>query len=127
MAKKSKLNAMFEDVMHTEIEKRKNDYRWSREIAGRVMARHKKKKRLYLSAGMSSIAAAAVVLAVVTTGIDRSQSAPGYADMINTQTRGIYLSVFDSRDAAGDYDTYSTDTMMSEDIDAIIDESLMMR
>ncbi len=124
---KSRINAVFEDAMSEEIALRKGDPAWSRDISSRVLDARRRRTRYRVTAGVSTLAAAAVLFIVIMAGIDQGTNDPGYTDMINSQTRGIYLSVFNTGTARGDYQASGTDTLLSADIDAIIDESLMMR
>ena len=113
--------------MKQEITRRLNDNEWDRRIAHAVIGRRKQKITRYVyGVSLSSLAAAASLILVLTTVIDSGKSSLRYGSFISQQVNGTHGTVFAA--ASSSVNNSPEDDILSiQSIDVMIDDTLAMR
>ena len=135
-----KINNFYKNKMKEEISKRYESREWDFKIAASVMEKRKNTiKKVFYSASISSLAAAAVI-AFILSGIINSKEGLKYDEFITAQIKGTYdsalpvknknaskkVQINNKTDISENSNQNSAD-IISEDIDSLISDTLALR
>ena len=113
--------------MKQEIDRRLNDTEWDRRIARTVIEKRKRKITRYIySASLSSLAAAASLIIILTTVINSGQTSLRYGSFISQQVNGTNKTVFAAASSSG-INSPEEDIIAIQNIDVMIDDTLALR
>lgn len=118
----------YKKIMNKEIRKRMESDSWNFQIAAKVVERKRSAKnfRIY-SASLSSLAAAALVMIIFFFTTNNVSESNPYDRFIASQLDGTYNYVFNKENSISSAYNNSASSLLTNDIDIMIDDMLSKR